>query len=234
MRKVAVVGAGCTRFSGAQPRTSTELFSEASLEALQQSGLKNTDIDAMLIGVAFSDYTEGQQIVHSFASENLGLDHVATNTYDGGCASSTAALRDAYIWIASGFYDAILVGGVEKAASMGTKLATQVYSMYSDRYFEYPTGITFPGVFAMLVHLYASKYNIEISKLKEYMAQVSVKAHKFGVKNNKAHLQRELTVEKVFRSPMVCQPLQVYDCSPFSDGASAVVLVSEDLSLIHI
>lgn len=230
MRKVAVVGVGCTEFSGAQSRTNTELFSEAAMEAILQSGLTNKDIQAMLVGVSFSDYTEGQQILHSFISENLGLNHVPTNTYDGGCASSTVAIRDAFLWIATGMYDVVLAGGVEKAASMGTKLATQVYSMHSDRFFEYPTGITFPGIFAMLTHLYAAKYGIEIGKLKEYMAQVSVKAHKFGVHNKKAHLQRELTVEKVFRSPMVCQPLQVYDCSPFSDGGSAVLLVSEEIA----
>jgi acetyl-CoA C-acetyltransferase len=46
--------------------------------------------------------------------------------------------------------------------------------------------------------------------------------------NPNAHLRRELTVEKVLRSPIVCQPLHVYDCCPFSDGASAVILASEE------
>ena len=112
-------------------------------------------------------------------------------------------------------YDVILVGGMEKAASMGTQQATQTYAQYAERFYDYPTGITFPGIFAMLAHLYAKKYGIPMEKFKEQMALVSVKAHKYGALNPKAHFRRELTVEKVLRSPMVCQPLQVYDCFPF-------------------
>jgi acetyl-CoA acetyltransferase len=230
MRKVAVIGVGTTKFSGAQSRTNIELFSDAAMEAINSAGVKPADIQALLVGNAMSDYSESQQIVHSFISENLGLAHVPAIVNDGGCAASTVSIREGFLWIASGQYDVILAGGTERVAGMGTHLATQIYSMYSDRHFEYPTGITFPGIFAMLANLYAKKYNMPIAQLKEYMALVSVKAHKYGALNPNAHLRRELTVEKVFRSPMVCQPLQVYDCCPFSDGAAAVVLASEEVA----
>ena len=230
MRKVAVLGVGETKFSGAQTRTNTELFSEAGMEALGSAHLKPRDIQALLVGNVLSDFEEGQQIVHSFIAESLGLNHVPANIYDGACASSSVAICDAFIWVASGFYDIVLVGGTERAASMGTKLATQTYAMYSDRYYEYPTGITFPGVFAMLAHLYAKKYAVPLPKLKEQMAQASVIAHKYGLKNPKAHFHRELTVEKVLKSSLVCSPLQVYDCCPFSDGAAAIVLTSEEIA----
>jgi acetyl-CoA C-acetyltransferase len=230
MRRVAVVGAGQTVFSGAQSRTNVELFSEAALEAMAGAGVKPRDIQALLIGTAMSDFEESQQIAHTFIMENLGLAGIPANTTDGACASSSVAIHDAFLWIASGMYDVILVGGMEKAASMGTKLATQTYSMYTDAFYDAPTGITFPGVFAMLAHLYAHKYGIEMARLKEQMARISVKAHKYGSLNPKAHLQREITVEKVLKSPMVCQPLQVYDCCPFSDGGAAVVLASEEIA----
>jgi acetyl-CoA C-acetyltransferase/acetyl-CoA acyltransferase len=230
MRKVAVVGVGQTAFSGAQSRTNTELFSEAAVEALGGANLKNKDIQALLVGTVLTDYEECQQIANTYIAENLGLSHVPTNTYDGACASSSVAIIDAFIWIASGLYDIVLVGGMERVASMGTHLATQTYAMYADRSYDYPSGITFPGIFAMMANLYAKKYNIPIEILKEQMALISVKAHKFGALNPKAHLQRELTVEKVFRSPMVCQPLNVYDCCPFSDGGAAIVMVSEEIA----
>ncbi len=230
MRRVAVVGVGETKFSGAQTRTTTELFAEAAMDALNEAGLKPGQIQALLVGNAMSDFEEGQQIAHTFIAESLGLPHVPANVYDGACASSSVAIRDAFIWIMSGLYDLVLVGGTERAASMGTKLATQIYSMYCERFSEYSCGITFPGVFAMLTHLYAQRNRIPLSRLKEQMALVSVKAHKYGLLNPKAHLQRELTVEKVLKSNMVCQPLQVYDCCPFSDGAAAVVLASEEIA----
>jgi len=228
MRRVAVIGAGQTEFSGPQSRTNLELFSEAAMGALAGATLNTKDVQALLIGNVLSDFEEGQQISHSYIAENLGLPHVPANIYDGACASSSVAIRDAFIWIASGLYDLILVGGMERVASMGTKLATQTYAMYCDRYYEYPSGITFPGIFAMIAHLYAWKFGFTIEELKEQMALVSVKAHKYGMMNPKAHLRRPMTVEKVFRSPMICEPLQVYDCCPFSDGAAAIVLASEE------
>jgi acetyl-CoA C-acetyltransferase len=230
VRKVAVVGVGQTKFSGAQSRTNTELFTEAALDALREAGLKSRDVQALLVGNVLSDFEEGQQIAHTFIAENLGLRNVAANIYDGACASSSVAIRDAFIWIASGMYDIVLAGGMEKAASMGTRLATQTYAMYNDRFYDYPTGITFPGIFAMLANLYAKRHGLGMGKLKEQMALVSVKAHKYGLLNPKAHLRRELTVEKVLKSPMVSQPLQVYDCCPFSDGGSAVILASEEIA----
>lgn len=230
MRRVAVVGVGETKFSGAQSRTTTELFTEAAMDALNEANVKPGRVQALLVGNAMSDYEEGQQITHTFIAESLGLPHVPANVYDGACASSSVAIRDAFIWIASGMYDVILVGGTERAASMGTKLATQIYSMYSERFSEYSCGITFPGVFAMLAHLYAQTNHIPLPRLKEQMALVSVKAHRYGLLNPKAHLHRELTVEKILKSSMVCQPLQVYDCCPFSDGAAALVLTSEEVA----
>jgi acetyl-CoA C-acetyltransferase len=226
-QRVAVVGVGQTTFSGAQSRTNTELFSEAAVEAFNTSGVRPHDIQALMVGNVLSDFEEGQQIAQVFIAENLGLSHVPANICDGACASSSVAILDAFHWIASGRYDLVLVGGMERAATMGTKLATHTYAQYTDRYYDFPTGITFPGIFAMLTHLYAKKYGIELARLKEQMALVSVKAHKFGHLNPKAHLQKELTVEKVLRSPMVSTPLQVYDCCPFSDGASVIIMASE-------
>ena len=73
MRKVAVVGVGQTKFSGAQARTNMELFTEAALEALEGPHLKTQDIQALLVGHSMGDFEEGQQIAHSFIAENLGL-----------------------------------------------------------------------------------------------------------------------------------------------------------------
>jgi acetyl-CoA C-acetyltransferase/acetyl-CoA acyltransferase len=132
------------------------------------------------------------------------------------------------MWVASGFYDIVLVGGSETAAKMGTPLATRTFAMASDSRYEYPAGITFPGVFALLAHLYAKKYNVPLERLKKQMAQITVNSHYYGARNPKAQFHKEITIDDVLNSFMVCQPLQLYDCCPFSDGGSAVVLVSED------
>ena len=62
------------------------------------------------------------------------------------------------------------------------------------------------------------------------MDRVSVQSHYYGAKNPNAQFQKEITVEKVLAGPMVTTPLQLLDCCPFSDGAAAVVLASEDVA----
>ena len=156
MRKVAVVGTGETKFSGAQDKTEVELFSEAAMDALNESNLTPKDIQALFVGNVLGDFSEGQGSIQAFIAENIGLSNVPANRYEGACASSSVALRDAFMWVASGFYDIVLVGGVERAATMGTPLATRTFAMFSDSRYEFPSGITFPGVFAMLAHLSAS------------------------------------------------------------------------------
>jgi len=47
MRPVAVVGVGETKFTGAQTKTEVELFAEAALDALNESGLKAKNIEAL-------------------------------------------------------------------------------------------------------------------------------------------------------------------------------------------
>jgi acetyl-CoA C-acetyltransferase/acetyl-CoA acyltransferase len=118
----------------------------------------------------------------------------------------------------------VLAGGTERATRMGTPLATKTFAMASQAYYESTAGITFPGVFAMAAHMYAGKHGIPLPELKKHMAEVSVKNHYHGSMNPKAHFQKEIDVKTVLDGMMVADPLQLFDCCPFSDGAAAVVV----------
>ena len=207
MKKVAVVGVGETKFSGPQDKTGVELFAEAAMEAINESNLKPKDIKALFVGNVLGDFAEGQGMIQSYAAENIGCLYVPANRYEGACASASMAVRDAFMWVASGFYDIVLAGGVERAATMGTALATRTFAMFSDARYEYPSGITFPAVFAMLAHLYADTYGIPLAKLREQMAKVSIQSYKHGSINPKAQFygkNGDMTVEKVLGSFVVC------------------------------
>ena len=231
MNKVAVVGVGQTAFSGPQDKTEVELFAEAAMEAIETSSLKPADIKALYVGNVLGDFSEGQGMVQAFAAENIGCQGVPTNRYEGACASASMAVRDAWMWVASGFYDIVIAGGVERAATMGTGLATRTFAMFSDARYEYPSGITFPAVFAMLTHLYSAAYGIPLQKLREQMARVSIQSYRHGSINPRAQFfgkNADMPVEKVLGSFVVSTPLTLHDCCPFSDGAAAVVLASEE------
>jgi acetyl-CoA C-acetyltransferase/acetyl-CoA acyltransferase len=217
-----------TKFSGKQDKTAVELLTEAAMDAINESNIKPKDIQAMFIGNALSDFCEGQGQPHAFAADALGIAGIPANRYEGACASGSAAARDAYLWVASGYYDIVLAGGTETAAKMGTPLATRTFAMFSDSRYEYASGLTFPGVFGMLTNLYSTRYGIPMEKLKRQLAQVSVNSHYYGARNPKAQFQKEISIEDVFNGIMVAYPLQLLDCCPFTDGAAAVVFASEE------
>jgi len=169
-------------------------------------------------------------MVQSYAADEIGAKNIPASRFEGACASGTMAIRDAFMWVASGFYDVVIAGGVDTVSKMGTPLATRTFAMFTDAHYEYPSGLTFPGAFAMLAHLYSAKYGIPLQKLKQQMAMVSVQSHKYGQYNHLGQLHKVLTMEDVLNGPMVTTPLQLNDCCPFSDGAAAMVLVSEDVA----
>jgi len=227
MREVVVVGVGMTNF-GMSEKTQVELFSEAAMDAIIESNIEPADIEALFLGNVLGDFEEGQMNMAPMCVADIGIPNIPATRFEGACASATVAMRNAYMWVASGFYDIVLTGGTEKAMVMGTPMATRTFAMGSDSRYESFAGITFPGAFGMAAHLYSKKYAIPLEKLKEQMAMVSVKNHKNGTLNPKAQFKKEITVDKVLSGIVIADPLQLLDCCPFSDGAAALVFASAD------
>lgn len=228
MRRVAVIGTGHSKFCFNSPKTSVEMLAEVALDAIEEANISPRDIQAINVGNVLGDFEEGQGMVQSFFANDIGCFNVPASRFEGACASGSMAVRDAVMWVASGYYDIMLVGGVEKCTAMGTGLATRTFAMFGDSRYEYPAGFTFPAVFALLTHLYSSKYGIPLEVLKEQMASVSVQSHEYAMKNPLAQIQKEITRDDVLNSFMVSTPIQLNDACPFSDGAAAIVIASEE------
>ncbi len=229
MRAVSVIGVGMTKF-GRLERGQLELFGEAAMDAINESNLKPKDIQALFLGNSVGDLDEGQTVLAAHAASEIGLDHVMATRTEGACASSSIAIINAFMWVASGHFDIVLAGGSERNTASPTPLATRIMNTGPHHRYEAPTGITFPGMFAMMAHMYAQKYGFPLEQLKAWMAMVSIKNHKNGFKNPKAQLRKEINMDDVYNSIMVASPLQLYDCCPISDGAAAVVVASADVA----
>ena len=230
MRQVAIAGVGMTKF-GRSEKTQVEMFAEAAIDAIKQSNLNIKDIQAVYVGNADGNVEEGQSVLASMCAADIGLEGVPATRFEGACSSSTVAIINAFAWVASGLYDIVLAGGTERQRIMETSLATRVMGFGVHSRYETPTGLSFPGIFAMMAHLYAKKYGVPLPELKEAMAKVSFKAHKYGCINEKAQFfGKVVTMEDIHQSPMVASPLQVFDCCPISDGAAAVVVTSADIA----
>ena len=97
--------------------------------------------------------------------------------------------------------------------------------MTRDSAWDFPLGLVAPANFA----LHVNRYLHESPATREHMAMVAVKNHRHGVSNPKAQLRFEITIEQVLNAPMVVEPFGLFDCTPQSDGAAAVILVAEDV-----
>jgi len=230
VRRVAVIGTGHSKFCFNSPKTSVELLAEVAMDAIHEANLAPRDIQAINVGNVLGDFEEGQGMVQSFLANDIGCFGVPASRFEGACASGSMAVRDAVMWVASGYYDIMLVGGVEKCTAMNPALATRTFAMFGDARYEFPSGFTFPAVFALIAHLYSDRYKIPLPELKEQMAAVSVQSHEYALKNPNAQIQKAITGEDVLKSMMISSPIQLHDACPFSDGAAAIVVASEEMA----
>ncbi|MFQ6128577.1 MAG: thiolase domain-containing protein [Thermoplasmata archaeon] len=222
MRRVCIVGAGQNRY-GMREETAREAAAKVAHEAILDAGLSPKDIE-MIYATNVLGIVESQGHVGPLIATSLGIPHVPSLTIEAACASGSVSFREAYISVASGIFDIALVVGSEKMSQLDVFTATSYFAMGSDYTYEGRNGVTFPGLYALMATAYMHKYGAT----EEQLAAIAVKSHSNGAKNPNAHFQKEITIEDVMKSRMVAWPLKLFDCCPFSDGASAVVLTSEE------
>ncbi len=227
MEKVCVLGAGGTKYGKLEDSIS-DIAIQASAEAIESAGIQPKEINAGYISNVFG-IADKQVHLGPVIMSNLGIPEKPSLTIESACGSGSVSFREAFANVAAGFYDAILVTGVEKITHTGTEWTTTYFSYCSDFFYEGQAGASFPGLFASM----ALAYLTEFKATEEDFAEVAVKNHDNGLLNPKAHLRKKITIEDVMKSPVVASPLKLYDCCPFSDGASSVVLCSEKFAKEH-
>ncbi|KKR76552.1 MAG: Acetyl-CoA acetyltransferase [Candidatus Levybacteria bacterium GW2011_GWA2_40_8] len=158
-----------------------------------------------------------QECSQDFAEE-LGAS-VPSYRLEGACASGGLALNSAVNSILGGQYKTVLVLGIEKMTDSGQdEVTTGLMAAGSDS--ERMAGVTFPGIYALMAQAYMEEFGVS----EETLASISVKNHYHGSLNDKAQFRREITIENVLESGKIADPLRLLDCSPISDGASAVII----------
>ena len=222
MNKVFLIGAAGTTY-GKSNLTARDLSMLASKHAIESSGIKSHDLQAAFVANAFG-MAEKQGHLGPLLMSSLGIPHVPSSTIEAACCSGGSAFREAYINVASGFYDVMLVTGTEKVSHLDTLTATTYFAYGGDYLFEGNSGASFPGLYAAMARAHMHEYGTT----EEELAAVSVKNHNNGIFNEKAHLQKKITVDDVLKSPVVADPLKFFDSCPFSDGAAAVIIASEE------
>lgn len=222
MTNVRVAGVGLTPFGEYPVRTGRDLFAEASVMALDDAGVDRGDVESVYYGNFMGELAENQGHQGPLMAEAAGVNAPGTR-FEAACCSSGVAVRAAVQRIRSGESDVLLVGGAERMSNLGTAGATQALAIAADDLWEVKSGMTFPGAYALMARAYFDQYGGS----REDLAHVAVKNHENAVDNEFAQYQKSITVEDVMSAPMVSDPVGLYDSCPISDGAAAVVLVSD-------
>lgn len=220
MREVGIVGVGMTKFGVLGRVTSRELTTTAAREAMDMANIGREEIDAIYNGILSPDIFEHQMHAAPGVPDYLGLNNIPSTRVEAACASGGLAVMNGIIAVGSGLYDTVLSTGAEKMTNLPTSHVTEALAMCADDIYEVSLGITFPGAFAMVARAHERKYGTNA----EMRASVAVKNHKHGLHNPLGQFQKEITIEKAMNSLMIADPLTLYDCSPITDGAAAVII----------
>ena len=222
--KVAVVGMGCTRFGEHWEISAETLMVEAYLEALGDAGIAPENIDGAWLSTTMPEVHVGKTALPLASA--LRLPHLPVTRVENLCASGTEAFRAAVYAVASGACETALVLGMEKLKDVGYGGLPTWGSNLGSLAWLYMPRATAVGSFACLATGYQAKWGLPLTDLKTAMAEISVKNHRNGALNPKAHLRRPIDREKALKAPMISFPLSLYDCCGVSDGAAAAIITT--------
>ncbi|NVM05213.1 MAG: hypothetical protein HWN67_23040 [Candidatus Helarchaeota archaeon] len=259
-REVAIVAVGMCKFGNyskyGKPenmRTSRDLWLEAYEDMLGNIDKMNNiqeEVECLYLGNFSSDLFEGQGHLAPLMAELIGLVPKPAMRVEDACVSGGVALRLGILAVASGFYDTVISGGVEKMCDLTTAGVTDTLAAASDLVYELPYGATFPGLYANIATAHMAKFGTT----EEQMHLVAIKNHNNGALNPKA--QMPMTIKQMMQkrikkleakgkpvpewkdemdylndksaNPMIAYPLRLNDCSLVTDGAAMCIITTKE------
>ncbi|WP_435069865.1 thiolase C-terminal domain-containing protein [Haloplanus sp. C73] len=228
MTGVRVAGVGLTQFGRHPERTGRDLFGEAALAAREDTTVPPADIEAVNYGNFMGSLAERQGHQAPLMAEMAGVQCPAT-CYEEACASAGVAVREAVKTVRTGEADVVLAGGCERMTNLSTAAVTEGLATAADELYEIRAGMTFPGAYALMQRAYFEQFGGS----REDLAHIAVKNHDNALSNDYAQFHRAITVDEVLDAPMVADPIGLLDACPVTDGASALVLVSDEYAAEH-
>ena len=213
-----ITGVGRTKF-GILSKSLVELTYEAMFNAIEDSPLDINDIDAIYVSNFLGGPLNGQLHFNSIIASLLPSINIPIIRIETACASSSVAFNQALNSLKK--MPNIMIIGVEKMT--GTKLMspTDAIAMAGDHEIDFEQGLIFPAAYALIAQQYMQKYGVthDILELVSYINHINAN------RNPLAHFyHKEVTREMIKNSQMVASPLNLFDCSPLSDGAVAIII----------
>jgi len=213
-----ITGIGRTKF-GVLNETLPELAYKAIYNAIEDCQISIMDIDAVFVSNFLGGPYEKQLHLGSVISGLLPECNIPIIRIETACASGGSAVHQGLMSLHD--YENVLVVGVEKMTRSTNKETALFIGMAGDRMLDQQHGLIFPANYALIAQQHMLKYGTTHDDL----ALVSYKNHKNANLNPLAHFNyKHVTMDMINNAPMVASPLNLFDCSPISDGAAAVVI----------
>jgi len=222
MKDIAIVGAGQSTFSRNCGMSVRELCFEAYKEAIEGLNISSKDIDASII--CYAPEYDKQRSPAAIISEYLGLTPKPAFSVESVCSSSSSGLRVAWSLVKSEVHDVVIVIGFQKMSELTSREAAEVMGRGDDTMFSSPFGTSMPAGYAMYAQGHMAKYGTT----EEDLARVRVKSSFYGAMNPKATYRKQLSLEEILTSEIVCSPLKRFDCCANADGASCLIVAAAD------
>jgi len=219
-----VAGVGMTQFSAHHANsTVVDLAREAIRDAIADADTTSGLVDQLVLANE-SDHLSRQVTLVSAVQSEVGFCERPAMRVEAGGASGAAAFRTAAALLRSGDAEAVVVCGTEKTGQdLRAGLVSEIFALSADSDLEFPMGVTFPALYAMALQVHMGLYGTTM----EQVAAVAVKNLRNAGANDKAHRSADISITEVLASAPVASPYRVLDCSVLSDGAAAVLLVTE-------
>lgn len=226
-REVAIVGIGVHPWGAFPQKSLPEMAVVAISKALQDANMGWREVETVASGAymwiaatgGIPAMLSGTSIAFLMGETGIPIVNVVN-----ACATGQSVLREAYLAVASGEYDVALAVATDKSAG-GFFRPQSTDGKFDLDYMRYVmTGETNPAYWAMECR----RRMHDVGTTEEDLAQIKVITSKAGALNPNARYKKAFSMEEVLKSPMVCDPLRLYEICATSDGAAAVIVTSLD------
>lgn len=222
MRDLAIIGIGQIPVGEHWTSGLRTLAAEAIYLALEDAGIEQ--VDALYVGNAYGSSYSSQTQLGALIADHAGLANIEAFTVDAAEASGGAAIRTAYLAVASGAIETALVLGVEKSTDTLASARVEARSVSLDADYEAAHGATLTAMAAMLMRRYMHEYNLDLNAFEGF----SINAHANGNRNQNAMFKNLIKPGRFASAPMISEPINLFDNAPDADGAAAIVITSLD------
>ena len=220
--KIAIVGVGESDIGKVPGMTGLGLNAQAAKRALDDAGLKVSDIDGVLTAYSF---TEPYFMLGSVLCEYLGLKPRYNASLVVGGGSPAVMLKHAAEAILAGSADTILVcAGENRATGQSRDSAISALLAVGHPYFEQPYGGSIPGFYAMIAKRHMHVYGTT----REHLAHIAVNTRRHALLHPNAHMKSAITLDNVLSAKPIADPLGMLDCCLISDAGGAFIVTTAE------